>query len=228
MRSRAQADLGRAYLHEGNPEGAVEVLEKAVKLDPGNWTAWNHLGMAYMEKNRPEQAERALKKSIKLSNGKAEPLLNYGLVLFAQGKAQEAVLQYRLALEDITYRKSALILNNLGYALFSLQRYDEALSALRRAVDRAPNLCQARFNMGLVLRAMDRPDEALASFEQVILMCPDAIMGAYLNAGDLLMQTGHSARALEYLGKVIEKAPDSDAAAIAVELLKEAGLRWEP
>ena len=37
----AKADLGGAYIVEGNPEAAIEVLQQAVELDRRNWSAWS-------------------------------------------------------------------------------------------------------------------------------------------------------------------------------------------
>jgi len=224
-RARAQADLGSAYLREGSTESAIASLQEAVRLDPRNWAAWSHLGMALAAKGQPAKAEEALERAVRLAGDRAEPHLNYGVVLFGMGRVDEAVAQYEAALADLTYRKPALILNDLGFALYSrgdLERADEVLS---EAVRRAPNLCQARFNLGLVKRARHQDDDALSTFEEVLTMCPDEAVGAWFQAGTLLLDRGDRERAATYLGEVVKRAPGTEAARAATARLEGAGLR---
>lgn len=224
-RAAVKTDLASVYLQEGNLEGAIAILEEATSLHRQNWMAWNHLGIAYMEKHRPEEADRAFRRAIRFSGGeRAEPHLNYGLFLFHEGCVDEAIVQYELALEDLTYRKPALVMNNLGYAYYTQGRYDEAVRILGQALRRMPNLCQARFHLGLTLRAMGRSTRALEAFERTIMLCGEEALGAYLQAGELLLEAGEREKAATYLRKVIEAYPDSEPARSARSRLEEAGL----
>ncbi|MCG8543480.1 MAG: tetratricopeptide repeat protein, partial [Alphaproteobacteria bacterium] len=48
-------------------------------------------------------------------------------------------------------------LSDLGYALATAERFDEALAVYRRAVAARPNDADAHFNLGNVLNALGRP-----------------------------------------------------------------------
>ncbi|MBN1336142.1 MAG: tetratricopeptide repeat protein [Deltaproteobacteria bacterium] len=224
-RARAQVDLGAAYLKEGSTESAIASLTEATRLDPRSWAAWSHLGMAMWAKGRPEQAEEALRKAVRLAGGRAEPHLNLGVVLFGQGRVDESIAQYEAALQDLTYRKPALVLNDLGFALYARGEYERAEAVLAEAVERAPNFCPARFNLGLVQRARQDAAAALATFDRVLAICPDEAVGAYFQAGTLLLDGGETARGATYLEQVLERAPDTEAARAAAVRLQEAGLR---
>jgi type IV pilus biogenesis/stability protein PilW len=223
-RARAQVDLGSAYLREGSTEAAIASLQEATRLDPRNWVAWSHLGMALWAKGRPEQAEEALRKGIRLAHDRAEPHLNLGVMLFGQGRVDEAITEYEAALSDLTYRKPALVLNDLGFALYSRGEYERAAEVLGEAVERAPNLCQARFNLGLVQRALERSDAAIDTFDQVLALCPDDAVGAWFQAGTLLLDRGDRTRAATYLAEVVKRAPGTEVARAAAARLEEAGL----
>ncbi len=223
-RSAAQADLGSAYLREGSTESAITTFREAVRLDPGNWKAWNHLGLALGIKGRIEDAEKAFKKAVRLADGQAEAHLNYGVLLYQVERWEEAVAQYELALEDVTYRKPALILNDMGLALHAQGLDERAVEVYKEAIRRAPHLCQARFNLGLAERDRGHPTEALDAFEQVITICKEDAPGAYFQAGMILLGQDQREKGAEYLRLVIELAPTAEAADEARRTLVAEGL----
>ena len=220
-RSATRAELGRAYLREGSLEAAIGALNEAVELDRSNWIAWTFLGMALAEKGKVKDAEKAFETALRVEDERAEPHHNYGLFLFGQGRLDEAILQYELALEDLAYRKPAFVLNNLGFALMTRGDHVRAVSTLRQAVQRAPNLCPARFNLGLAYHAGGQAVQALSAFEDVIEVCGEEVPGAYLQAGLLLIQLERPDDATTYLYRVVDLAPGSDAADQAEQLLAD-------
>ncbi|MDP6932256.1 MAG: tetratricopeptide repeat protein [Myxococcota bacterium] len=219
-RAVAKADLGGAYIVEGNPEAAIEVLQQAVELDRRNWIAWNKLAIAYQSRGAPEEAHKAFQQALRIAPDKAEVLNNYGLLLLSEGSIDEAIENFELARQDLVYRKPAWVLNNLGYALMLDGQHAVALGHLDEAVRRAPHLCQARFHRGLVHQELDNRDQALSDLEAVIHMCGDEAPGAYFHAGVLLQEQGDVEAAEHYLRTVIREAPGS-------ELSREAAARLE-
>jgi len=218
-RSLAQGELGRAYLTEGSLESAIGTLREAVDLDRSNWAAWSFLGLALAEKGKPEAAEEAFGKAIRHADDRAEPCLNYGLFLFSQGRVDESIVQYEAALEDLTYRKPAFVLNNLGFALISQGDHLRAISVLKEAVRRAPGLCAARFNLGLALQLAGEGKAATREFEEVIASCEEQVPGAYLQVARIAIEAGRPDEAMPHLQQVIVIAPDTEVADAAQELL---------
>ncbi len=218
-RSLARGELGRAYLAEGSVESAIGALNEAVELDRNNWMAWTFLGLALAEKGKAEDAEKAFKKAIRIEDERAEPHFNYGLFLFSQSRTDEAIEQYEAALEDLTYRKPAFILNNMGFALMSKGEHERAVTVLSEAVRRAPSLCPAGFNLGLALQQAGRTDDAVDAFEDVITTCGDEAPGAYLQAARLEIELGRPELAQTHLYQVLSIAPDTELAEAAQELL---------
>jgi type IV pilus biogenesis/stability protein PilW len=211
----ARADLGAAYLKEGNTPGAVATLEQATKLDRRNWSAWNRLGLAYAAAGASEKADAAFQKAMRLVPDEAEVLNNYGLFLVHQGRLDEAVATFEAARQDLDYRSPGHILTNLGYALHLQGQNDAALLRLDEAVRRAPNLCQARFNRALVQQARGQAELALADFESVIGLCGAEVPGAWYHAALLLGDAGQTSQACSYLELAVAKAPGSELARAA-------------
>src|SRR5580700_10029173 len=64
-------------------------------------------------------------------------------------------------------------LNNRGFALSRLKRFDEALLSLDRAMALRPAMREALNNRGNVLVALNRHDDAIADFNRALAICPD-------------------------------------------------------
>ena len=91
------------------------------------------MGVADLKLWRTAEAEQAFRKSIELSDGQyAEPLLALGAVLNYQGKFAEAEEVSRKGLELNPTNWSGHY--SLGWALFNLNRLDEAEKSAREAL----------------------------------------------------------------------------------------------
>lgn len=207
-RAAAHAELGTAYLREGNAADAIKVLRDAVRLDPRNWNAWEKLALAYSAQGAADLAERAFERAIRLDPKNAEINNNYGLFLLSQGQIGAAIAHFETALEDVTYRKPALVENNLGYALFLEKRTDEAIATLDDAIRRAPHLCQARLHRGMAYRQRGDDDHALQDFETVIQLCGSDMPSAYLEAAPILIERGQKAAGCAYLDEAVAHGKD--------------------
>ena len=209
-KAAGRVSLGAAYLREGNLPGAIEILEEGARLDRRNWSAWNKLGLAYMAAGAYDKSEKAFLKAIDLVPDEAEALTNYGSMLIRAGRPEEAIPILETATQDLTYRKPALPLSNLGYAHLRLGQTEHAVLLLSDAIRRAPNLCQARFLRGLAYVEQEDAARALADFDVIIQLCGDEAPGAYYQAGKLLLETNKRNEGCTYLLTAMQEAPDSE------------------
>ncbi len=95
---------------------------------------------------------------------------------------------------------------NLGYALSTLQRYDEALASYNTAIELKPDFADAHYSRGVILDALKRPEEALASFEAAIALRPDHIV-ALNNRGVSLTELKRHKEALASLDQALAQEP---------------------
>jgi len=91
---------------------------------------------------------------------------NLGSALSAEGKLDEAVLEYRTALRLKPLDASAH--SNLGTVYARLRRPAEAIAEYHAALTLAPENAKYWFNLGNALRAEKRNDEAVAAFSHAI------------------------------------------------------------
>ncbi len=114
---------------------------------------------------------------------------NLGVFLHDQGRDDEAIVQYRRALEIAPRYVDAY--NNLGIALRACGSLDEAQAHFRRALELKPDSVDAHVNLGNYLMDCGRTAEALEHYYKA----------AYFQPGDVWAHL-HLARALDKLGRI--------------------------
>ena len=98
-----------------------------------------------------------------------------GLCCLHNNRGREAVETSRTRAADAKPEASK-IHANLGHALRTIGRFDEAAASLERAISLRPNYALAINNLGIVRRAQGRPDEAIACYEKAISLQPNLSM----------------------------------------------------
>ncbi len=91
-------NLGLAYLHVGQPEKAVETLNKAIALEYGSRRVYRNLGKAYRALGRYEDAIAAFRKALEHSPRHFRTHLDLAALLEKTGQIEAARQAYRKAL----------------------------------------------------------------------------------------------------------------------------------
>jgi tetratricopeptide (TPR) repeat protein len=96
---RAHFNLGGYYFGQQDMPKAIEHYKKATELSPTYSTAFNILGYAYRQNSDYANAEQAFKKYIELIPRDPNPYDSYAELLLKMGRFDEAITQYKKALE---------------------------------------------------------------------------------------------------------------------------------
>jgi tetratricopeptide (TPR) repeat protein len=98
-----------------------------------------------------------------------------------------------------------------GVALSSEGRYDEALSALKKAVRAYPDYGDAYYNMGVVYHALGSEEDAAKAYERAIDINPrDA--GAHNNLGNIFIRQTRLSEAIRELEEAVRINPEYERA----------------
>ncbi|MCI0461385.1 MAG: tetratricopeptide repeat protein [Gemmataceae bacterium] len=90
--ARKQFEQGaRMLMQEKKPQQAIPHLQKAVKIYPDYYEAYQLMGTAYMDQQKWPDAEQALKKSIALNDQYAPSLVALGAVYNREGRFADAL-----------------------------------------------------------------------------------------------------------------------------------------
>ena len=150
-----------AFQRGGHLEYAVELLQKARKLNPESVECRMFLGMALADLGRYAEAEPHLVRAIKKAPHRPEVWENLGRCQKAIGLPQEALE----SLEKFTELQSenAYAHEVLGEAVAEIRGFDQAESHFRRAAELDPNMATAWNNLGLSL--LEKPGHIAEGME---------------------------------------------------------------
>ncbi len=129
---------------------------------------------------------------------------NLGFYLSGQGKMEEAMENYRLALTIEPNYEDAQ--NNLGYALAGQKKYPEAIEHYQAALRVRPNHVEVHNNLGNALADIGKLDEAIAHYLIVLKQQPDHA-DAHNNLGIALAMQGKLEEAIGHFHEAIRCRP---------------------
>ncbi|MGB7442146.1 MAG: tetratricopeptide repeat protein [Coleofasciculaceae cyanobacterium] len=99
----------------------------------------------------------------------------------------------------------------VGYSLYQLGQYEEALASYEKALEIKPDLHEAWYNRGVALYKLGRYEEAIASYEKALEIKPDNY-AAWNNKGNALGELGRYEEAIASYERALEIKPDNYAA----------------
>jgi len=148
-------------------ERAFELAQRAITLDSSLPEAHCLLGNIYLWRKQHEQAIAELEKTISLDPNHADGLTDLGSILNWAGRPEEAAeLVMRAMRLNPTY--PAFYLFNLGHAYFLMERYEEAIAALKRVLNRNPSFWPAHFYLVASYSELGREEEAQAHMTELL------------------------------------------------------------
>jgi tetratricopeptide (TPR) repeat protein len=167
---RAHILLGRALITVGRPAEAVEVLQRALVMRPGNADAHGLLADAWLQLERYPEATREYRERVKLVP--ADPLAHgsLGVALVGQNLEAEAVPEFASAVALTPNDPKARY--NLANALAAVGRIDEAVREYRSALTLNPNSVAAHHALAIVLAHRGDAEEAVAEFRKSLQLDP--------------------------------------------------------
>jgi aspartyl/asparaginyl beta-hydroxylase (cupin superfamily)/Flp pilus assembly protein TadD len=157
-------EIARRMLLAGNSAGAKELLEQAVKDDPGYPTLWLNLAAALRGLQRADEELAALKKVLAIEPRNLRALLQVASLQEMQGSPRKAAATYRTALQVIPrgFEPPPGLHAVLKHAREIVEANDRALEAFleERLTDlraRHANLPLGRFDRCLAILLRKQP-----------------------------------------------------------------------
>jgi serine/threonine-protein kinase len=191
--------LALALIDQGELHRAKQVLQRAWRLDPGDFWVNYVLGAVEFTGERiarPEEATRYLSAAVAIRPRSFAAHYNLARTLDYQCKQEEAIAEFREALR--LQPENAHAHNNLGVALHDQGKQEEATAQYRTALRLEPDLVEARNNLGIVLHDQGKREEAITEYLGALRLKPD-FPEAHCNLGHELRKQGQFAAALAEL-----------------------------
>jgi tetratricopeptide (TPR) repeat protein len=185
----ARSALGEALRKNGRPKEAVKEFERALELDPENLSAYVGLGTIREKEGDAESAFAHFRRTLEL-NPDYQPGAK-GTVRILEARGRDALKSEEWSL--------------LGRSYLALQRYDEAVEALNKAMKDSPSF-DTRKALGTAEFFRGEDERALASLTEAHDQVPqDLEVLYYMGAANLRL--GKSEIGIGFLEQLLEMDP---------------------
>jgi len=220
--ARANAQLGFAYLRQGNLPLAKEKLERAERQDDRNPDLQAALGMLYERLERKNDAEKHYAAARRLAPESGEIANTYAVFLCNNGKAEAGVKEFEAAARNPLYPTPWAALTNAAVCLRSAKHGAEAIPYLQQAVQIRPNFAAAVTELADMQLAEGKPGDANDTVNRYLAMgiaSPDVLF-----VGVRVAQARGDATAASTLARRLRRDfPQSDQARAVQALLNDKG-----
>jgi tetratricopeptide (TPR) repeat protein len=156
------SDLGFTMAQLGKSQEALADYQKALDLDPNCASAHFNLAVTFVRAGDFAEAESHYRQALP-GRATAETHNGLGYVLAHQGRAEEAIAEFRKAIDIDSQFTPAY--NNLAEALERRGKLDDAAEYYRRSLAERPTAAGYKA-LGAVLRKLGKMDEAADQFSK--------------------------------------------------------------
>lgn len=167
--------VGLNYVLLNDYADAIQWLQKAVDRDPMNKDAWYYLGRALYTMSRRGEARQAFMTVLKIDPQDPRAENNLGLIFETDGQPAAAIEAYRKAIawQEHNPHPSEQAYVNLGNLLLEQGHIEEALPALQKAVELAPDNAFCHMTLGIAYRQQHKLGLAQRELETATRLEPD-------------------------------------------------------
>lgn len=167
--------VGLDYVLLNDYPDAIKWLERAVEFDSRNKDAWYYLGRAYYTRARLVEAKKAFLAVLEIDPKDSRAENNLGLVLESDAQPAAAIEAYNKAIEWGAQKQhpSEQPYVNLGNLLVDLDRTEEAIPPLEKAVALAPNNGFCRLKLGTAYLHAGKLESARTELEKATSLDPE-------------------------------------------------------
>ncbi len=183
------AYIGKSYAFQAKDpadyDQAIATLQKATTLAPKRPSIFTELGWAFRSKANTQEygsdaqkqayadAEQQFREALNLNDRYTDALTGLGWILQDRGSILE---DNKLFEESVEVLKKTIEIkenqpyahNALGWSLYNLEQYDEALESFTRAIELSAGYADAYYGLGRVYEAQGKPDEARQAYQTAV------------------------------------------------------------
>ncbi|WP_266168266.1 type IV pilus biogenesis/stability protein PilW [Dyella subtropica] len=209
--ARVHTELGQTYMQNGDLEGALAKLNKALQFDPNYLPAHTVIAVLYERINNLPEAELHYRKAVALDPSKGDANNNLGAFLCKTGRASEAAPYFQKAVADPFYQTPALAWTNAGACLLSTGDYAGAEADFRKAIAIDPQNAEALYQVASALYQQNDVFRARAFIQRYDALGQVSPAGLKLGH-DIESRLGNKDAALSYSRRLQSQFPDSEQA----------------
>jgi protein O-mannosyl-transferase len=197
---------GRALLFDKKFPEAAQLLEQAVRIDPGAAYGFNALGIAYLEQAQYDKAIPAFRDAVRRAQHWSYPLHNEALAFVETGDYRSAIRAYQAAIR-LTPQYSYLPYN-LGLVYQRLNRRKDAEVAYRKAESLAPDSAEPYNALGTLMASEGKRPGAEQLYRQALQKNPNLLPARHNLALLLAEEKDRQMEAIDLWRQNLRQSPD--------------------
>lgn len=190
----------------GESDKAIDLYQRALKIDPDYVLARYDLAVAYRGLGEVDKAIAEYEKVLKINPKFPEALSNLGGQYFRKGDVKQAVAYFRRAIE--VYPNFIQALSNLGATLNKLGQSKQALPHLKKALSLDPEFAVAYFNLGNAQFGVGNLDEAEQAFNTAVEKGID-FLSLHWKLHKIYLKKGQRNQAIHELKIILQMDPQN-------------------
>jgi Flp pilus assembly protein TadD len=159
-------ESARTAMQNGNFPLAIQLLKRAVEVEPKNKYAWNNLGLCYLSIRQSTDAVGAFQKALEVNPYDEFAYNNLGRAYWQDRKYDDAANAFHKQLENNPLDKFAHA--NLGAMYAEWHKYDLAAPELEKAASLTPDDAGLQVSLGDAYLNLGQDDKALAAFDRAV------------------------------------------------------------
>jgi adenylate cyclase len=152
-------------------EKGIEMVQKALAMDDSMAGPHSLLGHLYLEKREYDKAVAEAERAVALAPGAEGVHTVYATLLYYANRPEEAIPEFQTAIRLSPLGSTSTFLH-LGHAYRIMGRFEEALSAYKRALQLAPDNIFAHLGLVTTYIMLGREKEARAEAAEVLRINP--------------------------------------------------------
>lgn len=197
---------GRALLFDKSFPQAAQLLEQAVRIDPGAAYGFNALGISYLEQAQYEKAIPAFRDASHRAVHWSYPLHNLALAYTEVGDYKSAIKAYQDAIK-LTPQYSYLPYN-LGTVYQRLNRRKDAEASFKKASQISPDAAEPYNALGTLKASEGKRQEAEQLYRQALQKKPDLFPARHNLAVLLAGDKNRQQEAIDLWRENLRQSPD--------------------
>jgi adenylate cyclase len=168
------AILGTSKSPRNSIGKAFKLAQKVVAMDASDASAHALLGNVYLRKREYEKSIAELERAVALDPNYAGGYMFLAQSLTIAGRPQEAIplLKKSMRLSPLSQTHASMCLFRLGGAYRTMGQYEEALSALKKALNIRPNFYAIHLQLTATYIHLGHEEEARAAAAEVLRSVP--------------------------------------------------------